>query len=138
MEGEIDMNASELRIGNYVEYFKSVKAVVSVNREGGTWMIGAADHKGDLTKVRNVEDGFNGIPITEEWLRKFGIKKDVGFHEHLYAVKAEGYWGIYVDVQRHNLIIEGGEWSHEAPCRYVHQLQNLYFALTGEELTIKE
>ena len=23
-------------------------------------------------------------------------------------------------------------------CEYVHQLQNLYFALTGEELTIKE
>ena len=25
-----------------------------------------------------------------------------------------------------------------AECDYVHQLQNLYFALTGEELTIKE
>jgi hypothetical protein len=29
-----------------------------------------------------------------------------------------------------------GYYENELPCEYLHQLQNLYFALTGEELEI--
>lgn len=160
MEGEIDMNASELRIGNYVEYFKSVKAVVSVNREGGTWMIGAADHKGDLTKVRNVEDGFNGIPITEEWMAKLGLRTD-GYSESYSMQIGDGNYSsdggniIIINTQKYNdgesytgdgwlfctlstLTSDFDSYGFKARIKYVHQLQNLYFALTGEELTIKE
>lgn len=34
--------------------------------------------------------------------------------------------------------IEDGDGNFNyPPCKYVHQLQNLYFALTGEELEVK-
>ena len=58
-------------------------------------------------------DYFEPISLTEKWLIKFGVEDlDLFIHD----VKTD--------------------WS--APCDYVHQLQNIYFALTGEELQIQE
>ncbi len=75
------------------------------------------------------------IPITEEWLLRFGFenRKGDGFKaptntEHWYfstrsgfipnafknSIESDGYKGVY----------------------YIHQLQNLYFTLTGEELKL--
>ncbi len=56
---------------------------------------------------------YKPIPLTEEWLVKFE-QKDLD----LFILEIEVNWNIKI--------------------KYVHQLQNLYFALTGEELTIKE
>ena len=66
------------------------------------------------------------IPLTEEWLLRFGFKK---------GVKYWSYNGFDVDFK---------EWFGfnkmvaKSPLKHVHQLQNLYFSITGEELTIKE
>tara|TARA_R110000803_G_scaffold69058_3_gene131241 strand:+ start:3349 stop:3720 length:372 start_codon:yes stop_codon:yes gene_type:complete len=79
---------------------------------------------------------FNPIPLTEEWLLKFGFE---------YLADAQ-YWktfknlnfnwdkecGLYVflETQEDNIQTEH--------IKHVHQLQNLYHALTGEKLKIKE
>ncbi len=65
------------------------------------------------------------IPLTEEWLLKFGFKQKNGIKcwvnedvEICFETLAN-YYRLY---PRTNKI------------KYVHQLQNLYFALTGSEL----
>ena len=45
-------------------------------------------------------------------------------------------WGYGTDVSIDN--DDGDGMLEYIPCAYVHQLQNLYYALTGEELTISQ
>ena len=88
------------------------------------------------------EEGYIGdpIPLTEEWLVKFGFEK-------------EGDWAYYVDYYYKDYVVyifndnsqpkmhldyRGGEQIELGGVDYVHQLQNLYFSLTGEEIKIKE
>jgi len=68
------------------------------------------------------------IELTEEWLIKFGLKKK--------TIKS-CYWTI----KNFDVDLDGwfgfNKMVAPVPLKYVHQLQNLYFALTGNELTIK-
>jgi hypothetical protein len=118
------MRAEELRIGNYAQL------------DGGIECIDVYD----LLDI--VSDNFivcNPIPLTEEWLLKFGFKKDVD------GSFAKNDISIFLDKRfKTNLYLQTNEsdrkfnwFGFECKIKYVHQLQNLYFALTGEELTIK-
>jgi hypothetical protein len=106
------MKATELRIGNYVYGYSgdNVTAVTSA------WFL-----------FKTAERA-NPIPLNEEWLVKFGF--DPGK-----PIKALNILSSY------NLGNFGCKLSYSGAVgpniQHVHQLQNLYFALTGEELTIK-
>ncbi len=67
------------------------------------------------------------IPLTEEWLIKFGLEKDT---ETDYRWFLEDWLAYDVD---DNCIRIADSWEF-GKLKYVHQLQNLYFALTGKEL----
>lgn len=117
------MKANELRIGNYV-YF---------NNEDIHQINGYDIHDIDTDPL---EDSFTPIPLTEDWLLKFGLS-EMHYQEYILT---DNYWGVYFYYDDVN-----GNWTvntnHEyklTEIKYVHQLQNLYFALTGEELKIKE
>ena len=108
------MKANELRIGNYVQFS------------------GGAIYKVDMLYI-----GFGGlefwkpIPLTEEWLLKFGFEKkgcnwelpNFRFHVNK-SVNYDGF--LFCD--GYSVITE--------KIQHVHQLQNLYFALTQKELTL--
>lgn len=71
-----------------------------------------------------------GIPLTEDWLKKFGF-------EIQYKTP---YYDMVARKEMLNLCWEkkGFYWIRpdiHFEIKTVHQLQNLYFALTGEELT---
>ena len=76
------------------------------------------------------------IPLTEEWLLKFGFTRhhddyynDIVFIKNV-VNNYEFEWGVYP------ITLNGGiQINNRKLLKYVHQLQNLYFALTGEELT---
>lgn len=109
------MKASELRIGN--------------------WIRGESDHK-----KRHVQAGLNEIyysslfepiPLTEERLLKFGLEKDgpnyiigsIVIRQEKTRSGITSNWKIYFNGIR-----------IKKDLKHVHQFQNLYFALTGEEL----
>lgn len=103
------MEASELRIGNYIQ-FRHPTMGWSEPTQCKLWMI---------KDVELIPNSYKPIPITEKWLTDFGFneyKKD-RFVNNIIICK-EGDIFKYKDVELH----------------FVHQLQNLYFALTGEEL----
>ena len=77
------------------------------------------------------------IPLTEQWLIDFRFKKDnngyywIEFKEDCTLRVCDGSVEIWP--------ADGCTYGHcvELFCPQVHYLQNLYFSLTGEELTIK-
>ena len=69
-----------------------------------------------------------GIPITEEWMSNFGFEK-TSCDEMTFTSKNDCFY---------YRLFEGHiEWNgSKIFIKYIHQLQNLYFALTGEELKL--
>lgn len=89
------------------------------------------------------------IPLTPEWLERCGFKEEKkGFYVNYNRKDTEGCCLDFLTLRRHEVsaFYELGR-EHEDYFElytqnkhrilHLHQLQNLYFALTGEELTIK-
>lgn len=119
------MKANELRIGNYL-MGKQGHVTVTEIRENNSVKI----H--DNTSSFYVGTCLLPIPLTKEWLLKLGIIYDE-FHD---LFQIGGYDIDCGDNYCHFYFNEYGDWYKEI--KYVHQLQNLYFALTQEELTTNE
>jgi len=119
------MKTNELRIGNwYGEY--------SIPKQADAFLIGRL---AQIEKANKIAIDVSPIPLTEEWLLKFGFKQS-GYFTFLgdkYLRFKIGRMGAYT-IDKKEFIFEVNE--HDlCEIQYVHQLQNLYFALTGEELT---
>jgi hypothetical protein len=76
------------------------------------------------------------IPLTEEWLLKFGFEIDDSewFKDDDEIVYQKTYKDYSICVSNKGVVYNG---VYSQKIKHVHSLQNLYFALTGEELTIK-
>jgi hypothetical protein len=70
------------------------------------------------------------IPLTEEWLLKFGFEKN---HNNQFILM-KGSVDILFNKDLNGWTCDGINFSINQTL-YVNQLQNLYFALTGLELT---
>lgn len=113
------MQANEIRIGNLVQ------------DEEGIFPITATYFNLLELNLETTEP----IPLTEEWLLRLGYfitetneGVEAFMQNHRYSVKeliGKDDW-LYCDGEQVLTNI-----------KYVHQLQNLYFALTTEELTLK-
>jgi hypothetical protein len=136
------MNQNELRIGNLLHY-KLFADNISV-RGIGKNCIWLNDNK-DAGPI-SIEN-FEQIPLTEEWLEKLGLIKrnqTEELPEELQQpdIDEDGdIWYTWVKGVFNLEIHSNGEiwfelYSHYKHIKWVHELQNLYFALTEEELTI--
>ena len=125
------MKANELRIGNYYDN-NGVPKLVSPSTIEEVW-----DAERTWCKP---------IPLTEEWLLKFGFEKGNNNWFRLYFNYdnlADSDCLTY-NINSKMLCLESfydGEKKGSIQLlslgeKHVHQLQNLYFALTGEELII--
>ena len=123
------MKASELRIGNLV--FQRTKDVFKFN----SVLLVQLDLWNE-TKYSK-KPPCSPIPFTKEWFLKFGGKTDEGNDIYLSLPNVIDM-RLYIK-DDHLLLCKGQicpiyEFEHIVS---VHQLQNLYFVLTGEELIIK-
>lgn len=150
------MKANELRLGNLVSSYDLLSEITSVNNEG--CFIQIIDHTDEHDYTQDVSNNFIcPIPLTEEWLLRFGFEKGKfekwhgnGFDYKPVDVYTERYrftmlntefeyhlsnWFYKGNIDNQDTAVWYG--NDLIKCDYVHQLQNLYFALTGEELTLK-
>jgi len=119
-----NLKASELRIGN----FTTLGVVCLIEDD----VFRVADSDGDTFK--NTWADIEPIPLTEEWLLKFGFQKSMSW---TYVVELKGNLKLVYYLGEKGWSIGFKSYSDFSNLEYVHQLQNLYFALTGEELTLK-
>ena len=128
------MDARELRIGNYVNRLGQQTVVNSVSHglEGLSYV---------STKASGVvtENQIESIPLTEEWLLKFGFeKRERKYYLSTLSMKELTTYPITILWLSGEIYLSIGDSTITYGEIPVHRLQNLYYALTGEELTIIE
>jgi len=125
------MKANELRIGNYVmnKYFMFKVAEISHNVIKGFSTLGGPDVYPDTIYSLGINN-LSGVELDKEWFIKLGFKFDGVMFDIDDKFRIGDYKSGYHLVNGFNLLDKVIE------VKYVHQLQNLYYALTGTELTI--
>lgn len=134
------INPEELRIGNTLQYY--------IGEEGCEWdetTIDWQDLKWCTEKNENFNQVHKPISLSEEWLKGFGFEKAIGYIRETFDEKslelafntdtAEVQW--YCFYRNVNPGMNDDYVALRKNLKYVHELQNLYFALTGEELITK-
>jgi hypothetical protein len=123
------MTAKELKMDNQISYKGKEHFVMGVSGQS----VRLFDGKGEDIWV--FEDEVEPIPLTEERLVELGFEKLVdratGFKQSSYSI---GNGMVIVNFDDGLLNVD---FYRTLNYKYVHQLQNLYFALTGTELTTK-
>ena len=143
------MNANEFRIGNLVIDNLTKEILVCCGTHCDT---NGTNTKIDFSVINrekyHLPNGWEAEPIaiTEEWLLKFGFEKEKrnrfysyylnNDDENEYSRQRIDYW-FGEDNFCAAELCRAGVCFKRVKLKYVHQIQNLYFALTNEELTIK-
>ena len=114
------MEIREIRVGNYYQWYADGKYY--------NYQIEAKDFANDNYK------NFEPIKLTEEWLVKLGFTDEGDF----FMNELQKDLVIYYDEGKVQIGSDFGTVeSNLNHIHYVHQLQNLYSALTGTELETK-
>lgn len=120
------MKAEDLRIGNWLMYEKTTHQVTGISGKSikSIW-------RGNQ-RIDECDDfifSYEPILITEKWLLASGFLKD---EDGVIKIDKCLYWldnGLLQVALSYAPIMN-------CPCKYVHQLQNLYYAFTGAELAV--
>lgn len=144
------INANELRIGNYVDFYGNHIRVWSIlsptpqreKRYDGKCIL----EIGSPDSFNVPIDEVNPVALTEELLLRCGfevkIEHDVCKRYYIGENPITKDWYVSLvwiiepksaGMPDYPFYSNGGH-----VIKYLHQLQNLYFALTGEELTLKD
>lgn len=120
------IDATQVRIGNWVQDW------------AGSVFKQVCDISTDLVECEWNNGGFyvepHPIPLTSDILEKCGLKK-WNEDEPDYFIQGKLWFKLEWSGDCYS-------WAHEyntivSEIRHLHQLQNLYFSLTGEELSIE-
>nr|WP_319512256.1 hypothetical protein [uncultured Draconibacterium sp.] len=142
------MEAKELRIGNLViesntKTLLMVEGILESNNKeykiSTSTIEGIVGRKGSLPV-----SALSGIKLAEDWFNKYGIEETNGpinSNDHFRTSETKYYnfkdaWMVIrVNIDSIWLCFDF-EFAIKQVCKleYVHELQNLYFSITGEEL----
>ena len=137
------ITAGDLQIGNIVNYAGEVVFITSIDEDdcqissltGGRF---SAPRPYDLLKPIELLDSSGGEVTAAYWLKRFGMINDC-------STKAVRRWdaddlghpefGYTMFFHEYPIVGKVRYYSErEIPCKYVHQFQNLYYALFQEKL----
>ena len=122
------MKANEIRLGNYVLCKGYEVKVLLIGKYG----IQARNNNTDYNCKFRTGD-INPIPLTEEILLKCGFR-----HSGDLDLELPNALLSYVVKEKKMYLMVGqfAECTDTVPCEFLHQLQNLIYSLTGEELNV--
>lgn len=129
MEG---VRYSDLMIGNIIMYGNPIKKNLPIYTITG--IMKHTYYFSDGSSVSSGNSNVNGVPLTEDWLVKFGFtNKSHSRHYDLGKITIAIADSIHVNGR-----VYYNSWAiRECTPKSVHQLQNLYYLLTGEKLSEK-
>lgn len=133
------MKANELRLGNHIEG----GTVSHIGYEKGVFGIGLLENKFDSFHKWVKGDDIKPIPLTEQWLKDFGFEKKIVKSKHfdidMIHYQNDDCWIYFIGENKDSFEIELNIGDNRCNLyrtwKYVHQLQNLFYCLTGKELT---
>lgn len=140
-----NMEAKQVRIGNLFNYMDRLAEVSSIFRTH----FSCEEYITRISFGNTIQNNFQPIKLNEEWFLKFGFEL-IPFRAPSQSCGVDLYYGYNYAIlkigNKTELILRYKddfskikiEGFYSTDINYVHQLQNLYFILTGEELTIKE
>lgn len=144
------IKATQLRIGNIILPKEGTEEYVTVTDIDEDGRIGTTAFFYDgVGTTGTVSEAARGIPLTPEWLEKCGFGKsqsDDDEQRDIWGIQVANNTSLYYDPEEENKHwYLSYEWNNNhfqndfwACPEFVHQLQNLFFALAGEEITINE
>lgn len=132
------METNELRRGNLVNTNNEIMTVDTVGVNSVTYIKETNRHGLLIHPFSEIKE-VKPIPLTEEWLIKCGFSvTDENYAGKIYHIVKVGQFlnddlmlVLWLRGEREGMI-----FRKSMQIKHLHQLQNLYFALTGEELEI--
>jgi hypothetical protein len=132
-------------LGNLVKYIGEIVAIESINaNKNVSFTIIDINDNLESVEMTIIQpcDQIEPIPLTEEWLVKFGFNCKYKSCSNLWSICQP----LFELSQKEDVDDDGKSvpqeqvfyYDYKIDVKWVHQLMNLYFALTGKELTIKE
>ena len=129
----MELKANELRINNLL--YDNLGRIIKVSEIREEHII---FYLSNNSKIKHTINSFKPIPLTEEWLLKFGFEKK----------KWKAKNSIYFELDKIEILLQDSYYKKgvtyfnsnllfEYFPKYIHQLQNIYFALTNKELKCK-
>lgn len=121
------MTPNELRLGNIID-------IKFDDGKEGYWSWSYVKVN-DLVSMEVFPDIYRPIPLTKEWIYKLNLSR-IGFNDDgdIYCNNGNRD-DIWIQEDNNKFFIQ--EYK-DYKIEYVHQLQNLYFALTGIELCLSQ
>lgn len=136
------MEANELRIRNIISdnFIRYKVAEISFGIIKGFSTLNGKDIYPDTVYSLNIEN-LQGIPLTEEILLKCGfiikISDSFSYHFKANVIPTDILYLIKVCFYSDGKFMTVTVGNYDTKIQYLHELQNLIHALTGEELNIK-
>lgn len=109
--------ANELRSGNLVQL-------------NNRWVIVDGQTIRDITSVPGEAEKYERIPLTHAVLER------CGFRNGSIRVSNDVGWAFKLEMVKGEMVLAVQEYALPVSCKFLHQLQNLFFAITGEELSV--
>ena len=111
------MLINELRTGNLL-------------MKGGQWVIVDGQIIRDIAHLPGENERYTRIPLSAALLER------CGFRNGSILVSNDVGWAFKLETIKGEIVLTAGECALPVSCTYLHQLQNLFYVLSGEELSI--
>lgn len=129
---QVKMEGKDLRIGNIISFKGEPVEVIKIYGSGLVQVFSETFQFWDA----DIQDGeAEPIPLSEGWLNKFGFKKD----HHGYYFEDINSLSFSIDKDGKFLPCYNDRVINQhLRIFHLHQLQNLYYVLTGQDITINQ
>lgn len=148
------LKANELRVGNYIKFNNHIEKekIIQINlRFFASWAGGRSAE--DMRIDEEINDYYQPIPLTEQWLERFGFEKLWDLNKNQWSLYIDE--GLIIEATKVDLLFyirlcisqDNFDENIDTSCfvayrdiGYIsfHTLQNLYYSITGCELEEKK
>lgn len=127
----------DLRVGNLVLSDTYTRIEHIVDNVFGNKFVQIELEAIDIASIGDSRKNVFGIPITEEWLEKFGFNRLTDDEHEVRFDCPNAIPYSYFDLEYLCIWSYEGDIKLSKKCEYVHDLQNCFYFLTGIGLILK-